>query len=123
MKLPPGTHAAYNDREAFEFPVGTVIAKTFAYPRDARDPSQGRRLIETRILMRKGEGWLGLPYVWNAEQTEATLELAGATQDVQWIHSDGEAGRITISFPMPTSAKDATAAARPSRRSVPRPGI
>ena len=50
VKLPPGTHATYRDADAFEFPVGTVIAKTFAYPRDARDPSKGRRLIETRLL-------------------------------------------------------------------------
>src|SRR5271157_5223783 len=43
VKLPPGTHATYSDRNAFDFPVGTVIAKTFAYTRDARDPSEGRR--------------------------------------------------------------------------------
>jgi uncharacterized repeat protein (TIGR03806 family) len=90
LKLPPGMHATYSDRDVFEFPVGTVIAKTFAYPRDARDPSQGSRMIETRILERKLEGWIGLPYIWNAEQTEATLELAGGMQDVQWIHGDGK---------------------------------
>jgi uncharacterized repeat protein (TIGR03806 family) len=90
LRLPPGTHATYSDRDAFEFPVGTVIAKTFAYPRDARDPTLGRRLIETRILERKSEGWVGLPYIWNAEQTEATLELAGGTQDVEWIHGHGK---------------------------------
>ena len=65
VKLPPGTHATYSDDDAFEFPVGTVIAKTFAYPRDARDPSQGRRLIETRILKHEPDGWVGLPYIWN----------------------------------------------------------
>ena len=32
IKLPPGTHATYRDADVFEFPVGTVIAKTFAYP-------------------------------------------------------------------------------------------
>ena len=26
----------YRETDAFEFPVGTVIAKTFAFPRDAR---------------------------------------------------------------------------------------
>ena len=56
-----------------------MIAKTFAYPRDARDPSKGRRLIETRILKREPDGWVGLPYVWNAAQTEATLDVAGDT--------------------------------------------
>src|SRR5262249_3569481 len=70
-------------------PIGTVIAKTFAYPRDARDPSKGRRLIETRILQHEPEGWVGLPYVWNDAQTEATLDVAGDTVDVSWIHTDG----------------------------------
>ena len=91
VKLPAGTHATYRDADPFEFPVGTVIAKTFAYPRDARDPSKGRRLIETRILKREPDGWVGLPYVWNAAQTEATLDVAGDTVNVSWIHTDGRA--------------------------------
>ncbi len=90
IKLPPGMHANYRDREAFDFPVGTVVAKTFAYPNDVRDLSRGQRLIETRILVRKPDGWVGLPYVWNAEQTDAVLELAGDTHDVAWIHTDGK---------------------------------
>ncbi len=89
IKLPDGTHATYRDAEAFEFPVGTVIAKTFAYPRDARDPTKGRRLIETRILKREPDGWVGLPYIWNAAQTEATLDVAGDTVDVSWVDTDG----------------------------------
>ena len=91
IKLPPATHAAYNRDEVFEFPIGTVIAKTFAFPYDARDPSRGRRLIETRILKREPDGWVGLPYIWNNEQTEATLDVAGDTRDVSWIHTDGRA--------------------------------
>jgi uncharacterized repeat protein (TIGR03806 family) len=89
VKLPPGTHATYRESDPFDFPVGTVIAKTFAFPRDARDPSKGRRLIETRILKREPDGWVGLPYIWNADQTEATLDVAGDAVDVSWIHTDG----------------------------------
>ena len=91
VKLPAGTHATYRDADPFEFPVGTVIAKTFAYPRDARDPSKGRRLIETRILKREPDGWVGLPYIWNAAQTDAALDVAGDTVDVSWFHTDGRA--------------------------------
>ena len=36
VKLPAGAHATYRSGDAFDFPVGTVIAKTFAIPRDAR---------------------------------------------------------------------------------------
>jgi uncharacterized repeat protein (TIGR03806 family) len=89
VRLPPGTSARYDNEEAFDFPVGTIIAKTFAYARDLRDLSHGRQLIETRLLIHKPEGWIGLPYVWDEEQTEATLQLAGGTRDVSWIHSDG----------------------------------
>lgn len=89
VKLPRGTRAEYRDDAAFEFPVGTVITKTFAYPADARDPDSPRRLIETRILKRDPEGWVGLPYLWNKEQTEATLEVAGDTVDVAWIDDQG----------------------------------
>jgi uncharacterized repeat protein (TIGR03806 family) len=90
IKLPKGTKAVYRDDDVFELPVGTLIAKTFAYPRDARDPAKGRRLIETRILKHDPEGWVGLPYIWNDAQSEATLDVAGDTVDVSWIHSDGK---------------------------------
>jgi uncharacterized repeat protein (TIGR03806 family) len=89
VKLPPGTKAEYRAEAAFEFPVGTVIAKTFAYPADARDPAAGRRLLETRILKREADGWVGLPYIWNKEQTEAKLDVAGDMVDVKWIDGDG----------------------------------
>jgi uncharacterized repeat protein (TIGR03806 family) len=91
LKLPPGGQAIYRASDVFEFPVGTVIAKTFAYPRDARDPAKGRRLIETRILQRRPDGWVGLPYVWDAAQAEATLDVAGDSVNVGWIHVDGRA--------------------------------
>ncbi len=89
IKLPRGTKVTYHPDRVFEFPVGTVIAKTFAFPVDARDPSRGRRLIETRILKREPDGWTGLPYIWNKNQTEAILDVAGDTVDVSWIHTDG----------------------------------
>ncbi len=89
VRLPEGTLAEYDPVKTFGFPVGTVIAKTFYYPADMTDASQGRNLVETRILLHEAGGWVGLPYVWNAEQTDAELSLAGATVDVQWIHHDG----------------------------------
>ena len=90
IKLPAGASATYRSDGVFDFPVGTVIAKTFAYPHDARKPSEGRRLIETRILKHEPDGWVGLPYVWNEAQSEATLDVAGDTVNVSWIHSDGQ---------------------------------
>jgi uncharacterized repeat protein (TIGR03806 family) len=101
VKLPAGTSAQYRADESFEFPVGTVIAKTFAYPVDARDLSAGRRLLETRILKHEEQGWVGLPYIWNAEQTEAVLEVAGDTRDASWIDAAGE--RQTNNYIIPNA--------------------
>lgn len=89
VRLPEGASAKYNAFETFDFPVGTVIAKTFYYPTDMTDVTQGRHLVETRILLHESNGWVGLPYVWNTGQTDAELSVAGATVDVQWRHKDG----------------------------------
>ncbi|HEX3726928.1 MAG TPA: SO2930 family diheme c-type cytochrome [Pirellulales bacterium] len=90
VKLPAGASAGYRPDDVFDFPVGTIIAKTFAYPIDARNPRLGRRLVETRILKHEADGWIGLPYVWNAEQTEARLDVAGDLVDVRWIDGQGQ---------------------------------
>jgi uncharacterized repeat protein (TIGR03806 family) len=105
IKLPPGTQATYSDRDVFDFPVGTVIAKTFASPHDARDPARRQRLIETRILKREPDGWVGLPYIWNEAQTDATLEVAGGTIDLQWIHLDGKIRKSNYIIPNANQCK------------------
>jgi uncharacterized repeat protein (TIGR03806 family) len=89
VKLPRGAAVAYRAEGVLDFPVGTVIAKTFAYPVDARDPASPLRLLETRILEREPEGWVGRPYVWNEEQTEARLEITGGARPVTWIDAEG----------------------------------
>jgi len=87
--VPEGTAITYDERDPFAFPVGSVIIKTFAYLNDLRDPSRGQRILETRLLVHTSKGWKGYPYLWNEEQTEATLKVAGTTVDVEWIHYDG----------------------------------
>lgn len=99
VKLPTGKKAAYNETEAFDFPVGSIIIKTFSMPADLRDPSKGERLLETRLLVHRPDGWIGLPYVWNEAQTEAKLKVAGGTVDVEWTHYDG--GKRTNNYILP----------------------
>ncbi len=97
--LPPGTSARFEPEEAFEFPVGAAIVKTFSYPKDARLPEQGRRLIETRLMVNTESGWTGAAYVWNGEQTDATLKIAGAEVPVDWIDDDGYCRSIKYLVP------------------------
>ncbi|MEL6133970.1 MAG: hypothetical protein AAFR59_11455, partial [Bacteroidota bacterium] len=84
VKLPEGQSVPYNAEKVLDFPVGTIIIKTFYYPHDARDPSKGRELMETRLLIHEEKGWKALPYHWDEEQQDAYLEVAGDTRLVQW---------------------------------------
>ena len=101
IRIPPGTKIDFQTVGVLEFPIGTVIAKTFSYPYDMTDLSQGRRLLETRIETRKDDGWYGFSYRWNDEQTAATLSLGGGEFDVSWVHSDGK--RRTIPYQIPNA--------------------
>jgi uncharacterized repeat protein (TIGR03806 family) len=97
--MPAGTSATYQADDTFEFPVGTIFAKTFAFP-DA-DHGGRQRIIETRLLVHAKSGWVGLPYVWNAAQTEATLEVAADPLVVHWVHPSGV--RYAIDYVIPNT--------------------
>lgn len=113
--MPDGTTAEWRDAGPFEFPVGTVISKTFFYP--AAEESGGvpivhkvadtayaegsidlarYRVLETRLLVRYASGWKALPYVWNEEQTEARLSLAG---EFRLLRFDDAADEFTYVVP------------------------
>lgn len=87
--LPPNAQARYNGDGVFEFPVGTVLIKTFAFASDMRQPGENVRFLETRLLIRRADGWIALPYVWNEAQTEARLSPIGATVPVSFTDADG----------------------------------
>ena len=99
VQLPEGNSATYREREVLDFPVGTVLIKTFYYPKDFRKPQKGRTLLETRLLLHEADGWYALPYVWNDEQTEATLEVTGGTKNISWVHRDGKKQKLAYSIP------------------------
>lgn len=67
--LPTGMKAKAQGDGLLDLPVGAALIKTFKL---------NGRLIETRVLLHRADGWLALPYQWNREQTEARLALAGA---------------------------------------------
>ena len=103
ISLPDGEAARYDADGAFGFPVGSIVSKTFYYPmragvaqqedarplRDGALPLDGVRLIETRLLVRRAEGWVAIPYVWNDDQTEATLARAGSAIPMRLARADG----------------------------------
>ncbi len=92
--IPEGA-AAYHDDDAFAFPVGTVLIKSFSFAPDLRDPDADRRLVETRLLIHQEDGWQAWPYVWNEAETEATLTVGGRVLPISLVDADGE----PLSFP------------------------
>jgi uncharacterized repeat protein (TIGR03806 family) len=72
--IPTGTKALADGEGLLKFPVGSALIKTFKL--------EGR-LIETRVLLHRPEGWVALPYQWNPQQTDAQLVLAGARLDAR----------------------------------------
>jgi uncharacterized repeat protein (TIGR03806 family) len=99
IKLPEGQSANYNPDSVLQFPVGTAIVKTFHYPIDERNPKKGRRLMETRVLLHEAKGWVALPYIWNKEQTEAVLEVAGGSDEVAWTDASGKKQSFVYQVP------------------------
>ena len=115
--MPKGQAAAYKPDVTFDFPVGTIISKTFYYPKEAGntkavlatyDTSRNGgdkldlanvRLIETRLLVRRADGWTALPYVWNAEQTDAVLSRTGDQVPLEVVHEDKSRKPLTYVVP------------------------
>ena len=99
IKLPPGTQIRYRSTGVFDFPVDTVIAKTFSYSNDVRDEDSSVRMLETRIELLTETGWYGASYIWNDQQTDATLSLGGHDTEVKWTDEHGHQQRIRYQIP------------------------
>lgn len=119
--MPEGTSATYKAQQSFDFPVGTILSKTFYYPLPAGQALDGKsvartppsqsslegealdlakvRLIETRLLVHRAEGWVALPYVWNDAQTEATLKRTGELVALELVDAAG--AREAVNYQVP----------------------
>ncbi|HET8837638.1 MAG TPA: hypothetical protein VFM82_01430 [Flavobacteriaceae bacterium] len=87
--MPYGKKAVYvSDYESLDFPVGTVLIKNFYY--ENVQPGNVQRIIETRLLIKKETEWIFAEYVWNADQSEAFLDMEGSYTEVNWLEN-GEA--------------------------------
>lgn len=108
--IPQGEAAQWVEGDAntpnhnLEFPVGTVIAKTFTFK-----DGNNENVVETRLLIhRQGEGveqsdssnfWEGFSYIWekdaNGNLVDADIAITGGTADVTWNFTDPDTGTAT----------------------------
>ena len=89
VKVPTGKKMSRNTDGSIDFPNGIILAKTFYYYNDERDTLQGKRIIETRLLIKELDVWNIATYLWNEKQTDASLLMEGLDTPVNWINTDG----------------------------------
>lgn len=101
--MPAGVKATYDaDGKIMQFPVGTVLIKTFYY--NTVQPGNTTKIIETRIMMRKADGWKFYEYLWNDAQTEANLVTGddfvnGSSVQIDFIKPNGLPETIQYRIP------------------------
>lgn len=89
--MPTQDSAQYMAQETFLFPVGTVLIKTFALPTDTSVRGiDNEEKIETRLLIKRSSGWIALPYVWNADYSDAQLTAAPINLERTMTHDGVE---------------------------------
>jgi hypothetical protein len=74
LYLPPGTSIDASNPDAWQFPVGTRVWKEFSF---------GGRRVETRFMDRRDDGWHYATYIWNEDQTAATLAPVNGAASIQ----------------------------------------
>lgn len=104
--IPEGKKASFRKDEVFDFPVGSALIKTFYYPIDERNLSLGKKLMETRLLLRKQNGWEAVSYAWNEDQDEAIIKKAGKTILADWIDFKGKSRSVRYRVPNKNQCKE-----------------
>ncbi len=94
IHLPAGAKIKAGADGKLAFPVGTALIKSFGYP----DGGGKLRILETRLLLHRAEGWVALPYVWRADGKDADLRVGGTRLPVEFAH---DAKKMAISYAVP----------------------
>jgi uncharacterized repeat protein (TIGR03806 family) len=100
IRLPEGGKMTSNGNNLLpNFPDNTLISKTFYYNIDDRDPSLGKKIIETRIMLKTEGTWKVGDYIWNEAQTEATYRETGSEIPISYIDINGTTQNVNYIIP------------------------
>ncbi len=96
--MPSGVRATWEgEGNVLGFQEGTVLIKTFYY--DGVQPTNTRRIVETRVMFLLDGEWRFANYVWNADQTEAVLDMAGSVTAIDWVDETGLTRHVDYRIP------------------------
>jgi len=79
MALPDAEKIRVIDAQDWRFPIGTAFVKHF----EIQTVGLVQRRLETRIFLHQNDGWVGLTYRWNEEETDAQLLTTAFQEDVE----------------------------------------
>ncbi|MEY4269153.1 MAG: hypothetical protein RLZZ58_369, partial [Pseudomonadota bacterium] len=99
--IPVGKQARLLADGRIDFPVGTVLIKSFGSA-----AHNGGAPIETRLLIHRTGGWVALPYVWDADGRDATLALGGRRIAINMPGDDGATHAIRYAVPNKNQCKE-----------------
>jgi uncharacterized repeat protein (TIGR03806 family) len=105
--MPSGVKASYDaDDKTLNFPVGTVLIKSFYY--NTIQPGNTTKILETRLMIKKASGWIFAEYLWNDAQTEAELVTgtdfsSGSSKNITFKKDNGEV--ITTDYRIPSETE------------------
>jgi len=95
--MPEGVSANYlSDSEVLDFPAGTMLIKNFYYENVL--PGNVTKLLETRVMIKKADGWIFANYIWDEPQTDAFYDMEGGFIPVTW-NQDGETREVNYQVP------------------------
>jgi uncharacterized repeat protein (TIGR03806 family) len=103
--LPKGTQVDYVADGRFEFPVGTVITKSFGFPADFRVTNAVVNWLETRVLVRGDAGWKATSYVWDKAHDEAQISVGGEILSFTFVDSNGQVQTPSYLVPSQSECK------------------
>lgn len=95
IHIPAGQQVQYGDTGPLDFPVGSIISKTFTLPLS----SGVEQVVETRLLIRRSTGWTALPYRWRDDMSDADLVLGGGALTASVVDTDGNTVDVRYRIP------------------------
>ena len=100
--VPKGKKATFRANDVYQFPVGSVLVKTFSYTmKDGQ-----KKKLETRLLLHQEAGWKAHTYVWNEAQDKALLKVAGYSFDDLNVLVDGNIKKVNYRTPNQNQCKE-----------------
>lgn len=95
--MPDGVSASYvADDEIFNFPSGTILIKNFYY--NNVTPNNSKKILETRLMIKKGDEWIFANYKWNDAQNDAFLDMEGSFVPIEWVQN-GQTKNVLYRIP------------------------